>query len=317
MELVESYVSEVSKFLPADQRDEIVHDLEASIVEEVDARAEAAGREASDEDVKAVLAGFGHPLKTAGQYQPQKYLIGPELYPVFARTMKTVLSLAFVAQVIGILVLALSQDWQIGPVALFWMTVEILLWVMVVVFGVFVAIEFSGERLNWYQDWRPSMLSPGTLGVIDRGDEITNILSEGFFLLWFNGVVVVQNFLPDGVLTVNLAPIWETYAWHLNLLFGASFLLHVYVLTRGVWQRSVLIAEMVIYAAFLGLGFVLLTADALVIAGGELLERITVLNLDRTARIIIIVIMGFTIWDLWLDIKMMRGRQYGAAEASA
>ena len=86
LELIESYAHQVSRFLPADERQAVYADVTAAVQEEVEARADEAGREPEAGDVEQVLMGFGHPLKVAAGYQPPRYLIGPELYPAFIRT---------------------------------------------------------------------------------------------------------------------------------------------------------------------------------------------------------------------------------------
>ena len=315
MQLVESYVNEVSQFLPQEIRAEIRTELKASIEEEVQERAASCGRDVSETDVLTVLAGFGHPLKVASRYQPARYLIGPDLYPIFLRTLRLVIMLAIVAQIVVTIALGQLQNWQIGLWELLGMSLELLFWVVAVVTSVFLAIEYSGEKLGWYASWKPSSLSHDSIGVIDRTDVITGILSEGFFLLWFNDVVTLQGFLPAGAMVLETAPVWETYFWHLNALFAASFLLHVYALVKGVWHRPVLILHITLYTAMLGLGAVLIGADNLVILEGALSEEISRETgrqfsgdfIDRTVRIAIAVIMLITVWDVWSDFRLLKG----------
>lgn len=310
MELIESYLNEVGQFLPDEQRAAILLELGDDLVGEVEGRAEAEGREPNEADEAYVLTQFGHPLKVASRYQPPKYLIGPDLYPAFRQTLKTVFVVAMVAQVVIGLVVAQTNDWQIGPFALLGMFVEILVWIVAIVVGVFIALEYSGEKLNLYENWQPRSISSGTLGVIRRGDVITNLFSEGFFLLWWNDVVVLQNWLPGqagqvGEFYVRLSDVWAPYFWHLNILFGALFLLHFYVLVRGVWRRGLLIAEIAGNTALLGLIVTLVTASVLIDVGGVevwLDERI-----QQTAKISMLVVAGITLWDMWLSFKVFRG----------
>ena len=149
MELVESYLNEVGRFLPEEQRSDILSELQDAIVGEVEGSGESAGRLPNEEDEKLVLARFGHPLKVASRYQTQKYLIGPDLYPAFIHTLKVVFVVALVAQVVVALIAAQTSDWQIGPGAMLAVVVEMVVWVAAIVVLVFIAIEYSGERLRW------------------------------------------------------------------------------------------------------------------------------------------------------------------------
>ncbi|NKB97210.1 MAG: hypothetical protein GKR90_01735 [Pseudomonadales bacterium] len=192
MQLVESYVIEVCRFVPSEQRDEIARDLREAIAEEVYELADARNEEPTDADAKQVLSGFGHPLKVAGRYQPQRYLIGPEIFPAMLQTLRIVIGFALGIQVVAIVVFGSLQEWTIGPWDLFWMTFELVLWILFVIVGAFIAVEYSGEKLGWYENWSPQSLSPNSMGVISRSDIVTNIVTGGFFLLWWNDVVVLH-----------------------------------------------------------------------------------------------------------------------------
>ena len=187
-DMIDSFVHEVSRYLPQEERQEIAGDLRASIYEEVEALAEAEAGGPTVEDAAGVLRGFGHPLKVAGQYVPQRYLIGPELYPAFFTTLRVHLSFGIVVQVLAGMGLAISQGWQVSVWQLFWISVELLLWIAGAVTAVFVMLQYGGDHLRWYEKWDP-LKYPDTVGVIDRSDVITNLLSEGFFLLWWNGAI--------------------------------------------------------------------------------------------------------------------------------
>ncbi|MCR9262135.1 MAG: hypothetical protein NXH95_20660 [Pseudomonadaceae bacterium] len=308
MQLVESYLYEVGRFLPKEERDELLADLRDDILGEVEGLAEAAGRPPELTDEQVVIARFGHPLKAAGRYQTPRALIGTELYPAFTHTLKVVFSVAFFGLVLVWLIGAEAADWRLGPFQLLGLAIEVLLWVFASVVLVFVAIEYSGERLRWYENWQPSELSSTSLGVINRQDVITNLISEGFFLLWWNNVVVLMQFLPEGASAqvIALAPIWETFFWPLNILFGALFLLHFYVLVRGVWLRPVLIAEVVGNTALLAIAAVLLTSGDLLVLNDGFPNGFTS-NAQLVVKVALLVVCAATIWDIWLAFKTFRG----------
>jgi hypothetical protein len=312
MQLVESYLYEVGRFLPEEQRDELLADLRDDILGEVEGEAEAQGRLPELADEQLVLARFGHPLKAAGRYQPPRALIGSEIYPAFVHTLKVVSVVAVVGLVVVCLIGAQSSDWRLGPFDLLRMTLEVLLWVFAIVVLVFVSIEYSGERLNWYENWQPSTLGVSSLSVINRQDVITNLLSEGFFLLWWNDVVVLSSLIPEGIAEriVSLAPVWDAYFWPLNIIIGAVFILHFYVLVRGVWQRYALLAELVANAACLAIATALLTGGDLVILNDSFSPEFEY-RVQRTVQISILVICGFIVWDMWLALRTFRGAMSG------
>ena len=314
MELVESYVQEVGQFLPEETRQEICQDLRSTIAEEVHAVADAAGRSATRQDQVEVLRRFGHPLKVASQYQPPRYVIGPDLYPVFLQTLKTVGVVGIGIQVLFFLVSSQIQQDAMGVIDLLGSSVQMLLWLFAIVTSVFVVLEYSGEKLNFYDNWQPEKLKGSSIGVINRQDVITNLLGEGVFLLWWNDVLVVSNWLPVMGQHLLLDTVWQAYFWPLNLLFGAAFMVNVWVLIRGVWHQSSLISEIVINVALLAAGAVLLTADNLVLITQVELQASNGALLQTIVRWVIVVLMAFTVWDVWVAFKTLRQKLVFAAQ---
>lgn len=308
--LVESYLHEVGRYLPQAQRNEILADLQDAVVEEVTSAA-------PEEDAREVLRRFGHPFRVAGKYLPQRYVIGPTLYPVFMHILKLALIVAFAGQVLVSLALAQMQGWQIGPFGLLWGTLELLIWVFAVVVAVFVALEFSGEKLNWYEDWTPGARPSGALGVVLPGDVLSNLVTEGFFLLWWNDVVVLDNFLPAGSYELALTAVWTPLYWPLNALMGVAFVLHLLVLLRGVWQRSTQLVEMACNAAVVVLGLYLLTTGPLaaIVSDGEMISSEVTFFLQMIVKAAIFVVIAVTLSDMRLGWRVLIGAR--APDAAA
>ena len=306
MKLVESYLNEVCRFIPQQQCAEIRDELLEAIVGELEGRAQAAGREPNEEDEKQVLAGFGHPLKVASRYQQNKYLIGPDLYPVFLQTLRAVFAIAIVALVVMAFIASLVNDLQMSPSMLLKMLVQTIVWVGAIVVLVFVSLEYSGERLPWYDRWRPESLSKGSLGIIKRGDVITNLISEAFFVLWWNDVVVLQSWLPllseDHQLA--LSAVWAPYFWPLNIVFITLFVMHFYVLIYGVWRRQTLLIELVSNAALLAIIVALVAAGSIIEVSGSLDKSIQA-HLQQSASIALTIVGGVAAWEVWQALKLL------------
>ena len=308
MRLVESYLNEVARFLPENQRTLVLDELRDDILGEIEGRAETFDRSPSNEDEEVVLTRFGHPLKIAGRYQPQKYVIGPELYPAFIHTLKAMFGLVIFIQVIAALISAQTNGWQIGPLELLFSMLDKMLWVGAIVVLVFVAIEYSEERLNWYKGWKPRHLATSSLGVINRGDVITNLFSEGFFLLWWNDVIRLP-LSYEGAgdeFFIKLSPVWDGYSMALNLVFGTAFLLHFYVLIRGIWSRGTLLAEMASNIALIGIAIGLLS-QGILIEFSAIDEAGLGENTQTVVKTSIGVVAAVCIWDLWLAWSNFRG----------
>ena len=269
MNIVSNYLAEVGRFLPEADRSEILNELRSSIEEEITEQAEH-GHESPNEALAAkVLKRFGHPIKVAGRYQPEKYLVGPGLYPVYTQTLKVVTVVAFCIQIFATLAIGQSSQWQIEPFALLKMSVETLFWAFAIVTTIFVLLEQSDERLNWYESWNPESLRRGELWTIKRSDVVTNLLAEAVLLLWWHDVLVLQNWIPAlADMPIQLSPAWAAFFWPVNLVFGACVLLHAFVLVKGVWNRWTLAAEITTCAVVLYIiGALLASGELLKVAG--------------------------------------------------
>jgi len=85
MNLIEVYVNEVTKRLPAKTRDDIALELRSTIEDMLP-------ESYSEADVKAALSKLGNPAVLAASYRDTPmYLIGPNLYDIYILTMKRVI----------------------------------------------------------------------------------------------------------------------------------------------------------------------------------------------------------------------------------
>jgi len=76
-ELIESYVADVAGRLPYKQRNDVAFELRALLTEELQAKADAAGREANEPMALELLKAFGRPADVAGRYLPTLSIIDP------------------------------------------------------------------------------------------------------------------------------------------------------------------------------------------------------------------------------------------------
>ena len=95
MNLIDRYVTEVGKHLPLVKgRKDIEKELRSTLEDMLEDRAQKAGR-ASDETMEIeLLKEYGSPQKVATTYNPQPYLIGPRMYPIFLMVLKIVTTVA-------------------------------------------------------------------------------------------------------------------------------------------------------------------------------------------------------------------------------
>ena len=261
MRLVENYLSQASALLPKNLREDVVAELRSSLEEQILDRATAEHREPDIDDEKAILKNFGHPMKVAGSFRPQQYLIGPSLFPAYLYVSKIILA---VVLVINLALALIISDWGISILSLFWHLLDVVITTMVIITLVFIAIEYSGEKLNWYDNWKPDALDHGPSTPVDHQDLFTDLIAEGVLLLWWNGGLSFSNWLEFADTTLEMSAVWALLFWPVNVVLGAFFLLHAYLAVRGNWRTRTLVLECILDIAFVVLCVILLLSDSLV-----------------------------------------------------
>lgn len=103
MDLIDRYLDAVRLFLPSGQREDIATELRDVLMNRREEREAELGRPLTLAEDEALLHDYGHPLMVAARYGRQRYLIGPELYPVYVFVAAIVLaSIGVAAAVTGI-----------------------------------------------------------------------------------------------------------------------------------------------------------------------------------------------------------------------
>ncbi len=236
-DLVRRYLHAVDQALPERLRGDVTREI-ASLVE--DKLEERTGQgERSEAMVADVLAEIGEPGEVARRFDPHpRYLVGPELYPLFARIAKIILAgalgVAALATYIPRLVAAHPQDAflsleALGQLAgLYYHLVLALLAQLVVTFYILERLRVRGAALTGPFDPRELPEPPEA-----QTNEVT-FLDLAATVACLSVVAVLVNFTPGryfsvGRNTVSLAdfgfvlPVALVNAWIL-LGIGVAFL---------------------------------------------------------------------------------------------
>lgn len=105
MDLFDDYFRTLRIFLPKDQRDDIIRELSEEIRSQVADKEADLGRPLNAGEQAAIIGQYGHPLLTAARYRPQRYLIGPVVFPYYWLVLKVAIGLVVAGHVIGGIVL--------------------------------------------------------------------------------------------------------------------------------------------------------------------------------------------------------------------
>ena len=258
MDLIDRYIDAVRLLLPLSQRDDIAAELRDVLMTRREEKAEALARPLTKAEDEQLLKDFGDPLTVAGRYGPQRYLIGPELYPVFMFVLRIVLACVIAGGLIagltqGIIVrtppataikTAISTIWTGGFVSVGIVTV------------VFAALQRQPVRARMIGDWRPSrdLPRPTRRRQPRWYDYVAGIVVQAIFALWWAGwarfepMPVISD---QGDLQVVFAPIWHAAFWPVLALSAAIIAVNALKLAAGRRERLVRLADLALQAGVL------------------------------------------------------------------
>lgn len=262
MEMLDRYIYEVGRHLPANQREDIVKELKSLLTDALEAKAE--GREPTEDDVAQVLREFGKPEDVAARYIGDKYVIGPRLYPVY----KLVLTIVAVSLAFGLLV-SMAVGYAFAPAsgAGLWKSAleflgTLLSGLLGVVGGVTVVFwvieQWMQQRgkvsLPGEEPWNPKNLPPvpKRSEAWKPGDSIVSIVFGVLALVLFNG-------FPDiiAIYAADAAGVWQrfpilapdalaAYLPYWNIGWALAIALHAVLLAQGRWRFGTNLAHIAV-----------------------------------------------------------------------
>ncbi len=248
--LVERYLSTVNDLLPARQRKDTVTEIRSLIQDALDDRSKSEGREPDDEMAAEVLKQFGPPDKIVAPYLPEKYLIGPRLYPTFLLVLRIALPIIAVLTLVGYWV-ALKQSNFISVAEVITSVVTSLGNSLSAVIQAFGNIVLIFAILQWVMpefklketEWDPHQLKEvHALDKVRRGGLITEIFFTLVALILVNfyldKVGIYFNANGNWTFTPLLTPTFKAYVPWFDLQLGLTILLDVLLIRKGAWDTS-------------------------------------------------------------------------------
>src|ERR1035438_6550543 len=96
MDLLDRYLQAVKKHLPWKGQDDIVAELRANLESQLEDKEAGLGRPMTTAEGEAWLKQLGSPMQVAARYQPQRYLIGPAVFPIYWYVLRLALTWALI-----------------------------------------------------------------------------------------------------------------------------------------------------------------------------------------------------------------------------
>ena len=227
MDVLERYLRAVRFWLPKSERSDIALELSEDIRSEIEDKETSLGRPLSVDEVRGLLRERGNPLLVAERYLPERYVIGPALYPLYALVLRSVILIYAVPWLCVWLVLRVFWPGSdavanMGPFFGLWELLQIVAIQFGVITLVFAVIEHNNAATALLERTVPREI--GTLrkdpNRIPRANSVSEAVVNLAFLSWWLGIARFPS-LPDT--TIAPAPFVAHYLyWPLALLFAAS-----------------------------------------------------------------------------------------------
>ena len=256
MELLDRYLQAVKKYLPWERQDDIIAELRANLESQLEDRESELGRALTESEMKDWLKSIGPPIIVASRFQPQRYLIGPAIFPIYWLVLRIAIAWAFiiysVANIVKIFAGGTPSASEIAIVfvqapfaliqAAFWVTF------------VFAVIEFglrtSPEKFAAIGcDWSPASLPPLDKSQVKgkKPRSLTETLAEIIFgslgLAW---LLLVPGhpwlLMGPGALYLQASPfepghVLILFYWWIVAMSVLQIVWRCIDLARGAWQR--------------------------------------------------------------------------------
>jgi len=258
MELLDRYLEAVRKHLPWQRQDDIIAELRANLEAQLDEKEASLGRPLTAAEAEAWLKQLGSPILMAAPYQPQQYLIGPAIFPIYRNVMKIALTWCAIIYTVATATALLIKTPQLADFVHALTNVPVILlttaaWVTLV----FVALEYAvaHHRVKLpAMGAPPSAWSPGALPHLDPNGvsggksrtyakAVAEVIFGYLFLIWLLLIPKYPYLLMGpgayylSSLPYRLAPVWIPAYWCVVALSVLQVGWNALNLYRGRWQK--------------------------------------------------------------------------------
>ena len=343
MNLIDRYVREIGRRLPHKSRADIEKEIRSAVEDMLDDRSKKEGRAIDEEMTVTVLKEYGAPEKVAASYLPERYLVGPQMFPIFWLVVQIVFGVLTALAVVGLglhIFGSTPAPAELGK-SIFSLLVQYFGGLMSA-FGnivlVFALLEYFAPRLGWNakdekdeeEDWNPRDL-PNVEDVnrVSLGETIVEIAFTVLALVLFNlypEYIGIYNFSDQGSTFVPiLSQAFFSYMPWLNMLWGAQIALDVWLIQQSRWQVGSRLLFIATKAGSAAVAYGMLMGPSIISLSAEALRENLFMPADaaQTVASIIVQVAKFTlIINVVVNaveivkalVKMVRGR---AAPAKA
>lgn len=288
--LIERYVYEVGRHLPSRMRADVSLEIKGALEDILEER--GIDPERDQKALEGLLIEYGNPEKVAASYLPERYLISPQLFPLFLMVLKIVLAVIGGLTLVGFVVSGVTVGFRWSILWEFFGSLVGNLFTVVGSLAItFSLLEHFGVFDNEKdEDWHPKSLPQlEDPDLPKRGDLITGIIFSAAALVIFNAFPNIVAFYGShdsvwGVIA-RLTPEFKTYIPWLSSIWAIEIAMNAEVLRLGSWNRVSRFVE------FLHSGFAILVLYRIV-EGGSILTLSVLDFIVKGSLFIALIVMS-------------------------
>jgi hypothetical protein len=252
-EFVNRYLQAVRFWLPKTARqDDLIAELGEDLQSQIEARESELGRSLDKDEVSAILQRCGAPMVVAGRLGPQRFLIGPALFPIYTFVLKMVLlwiQVPVFLFIVGPTNVANSNgDWPtaiVDTMGELWSAIFVAAGIITLVFAI---LERTQAFASVACKWDPLKLPPVRKQQQRKpslAESVCQLVFGVFGLVW----LLLLPYAPWLILGpaaafLKAAPMWHAFYLPIVLLSAASLLRPALTLAFPQWDWFPPVAEL-------------------------------------------------------------------------
>jgi len=252
MELIDRYLQAVRFWLPKTKgQEDVLAELGEDLRSQIEAKESEVGRPLDKNEVSQILKHCGAPMMVAGRLTPQRYLIGPTLFPIYLFVLKMVLFWILVPVFVFIVAptnAVRSGEWGTAIAATIgdlWSGLLIAAGVITLVFAI---LERTHAQMRIECKWDPMKLPP--IRKHERKPSTLQMAGELAFncfgLIWL--LLVPHNpVLLFGPAAAFLRPgsLWDIFYIPVVAVSGFAILRIAFALAKPQWTWLLPLGQLV------------------------------------------------------------------------
>ncbi len=254
MQLVDRYLHAIEFWLPRRQSRDIIAEISEDLHSQIEDRERELGRPLGEAELASLIQQRGRPVLVAHHYLPQRFLIGPVLFPVYT----------FVLKIFGLWCLA---PWTVVSITLHrlqhpaspwletvvaagrsvWSTAFLGAAAITLLFAILQAVEY---KQGWLGEWNPRQLpARRDPRKISRTDSTIEVTVCGAATVWWIAHASSPHILNGPHIQVVLTSQWMTFFWGFLMLTSLQAGFATVNWIRPYWTRSRAFVRLALHAA--------------------------------------------------------------------